>query len=464
MAAMTWPLDVNVQMHLRRCCKLSAARMTAIVLLINLGLITSIAADSGWLPSFEPILGTSKGGTRIRVHSTGSPRPLSDYFLQLGFNGETLAADHIGVINDTMVESQFIMPNIPSGMGTKGVVELSFSGSGAPYVGIGSFIFYDSDQLESEGLSGPDKDGLLALNPTVFPDNVESLNWKQIKPSCGFRDGTVAPAIHAHPNDNGGSGGSAELHIQCDEGASSVSLNEQEYFSILPSGTKHAQVVMESMVPAKESVSYEANEEEIPRRRLSSGPICTSTDTGMGLTIMVTYPSLSMDPVNATVNNGVTYIGLGGPITYLIRIIITTPGVYSVTSMYPSCAGGSPAGSFNVSAAPSPTYSYVSTTFTPGGYAPGFPVPFNIRSADSAGIVPSAQIQGPCPFSVNLKQLDPSTGISYPVPFTISSQLGGNWKVVSVPTRFLPVTGNISSQPLQFILFCHIILLLKQGQ
>lgn len=107
------------------CNKLSAAKMAALVLLINLGLVASIAADSGWLPTFEPTLGTSKGGTRIRVHSAGSPRSLSDYFLQLGFNGETLAADHIGAINETMVESQFIMPNIPSEMGTKGVVELS---------------------------------------------------------------------------------------------------------------------------------------------------------------------------------------------------------------------------------------------------------------------------------------------------------------------------------------------------
>lgn len=101
-----------------------------------------IVCIQGWLPTFEPTLGTSKGGTRIRVHSTGSPTSLSDYFLQLGFNGETLAADHIGAINDTMVESQFIMPNVPSEMGTKGVVELSFSRSGDPYVGIGSFIFY----------------------------------------------------------------------------------------------------------------------------------------------------------------------------------------------------------------------------------------------------------------------------------------------------------------------------------
>lgn len=59
----------------------------------------------------------------------------------------------------------------------------------------------------------------------------------------------------------------------------------------------------------------------------------------MGLTITVTYLSPSYDSVNATVNNGVTYNGDGGPISYLIRIIITTPGQYTVTSMYPSCAG-----------------------------------------------------------------------------------------------------------------------------
>jgi hypothetical protein len=95
------------------------------MLILKNGVVLDCA---GWLPTFEPTLGTSKGGTRIRVHSAGSPRSLSDYFLQLGFNGETLAADHIGAINETMVESQFIMPNIPSEMGTKGIVELSSPG------------------------------------------------------------------------------------------------------------------------------------------------------------------------------------------------------------------------------------------------------------------------------------------------------------------------------------------------
>lgn len=146
-------------------------------------------------------------------------------------------------------------------------------------------------------MSGPGKDGLLALNPAVFPENVESLDWKQIKPSCGFRDGTVAPAKYSPPHDNHRSGGPAELHIQCDEGASSISLNEQEYFPILPVGIKHAEMVMKNMVPAQDSSSsrlaYIANEEEIPRRRLISGPVCTISDTGMGLAIWVTYLSPS---------------------------------------------------------------------------------------------------------------------------------------------------------------------------
>lgn len=85
-------------------------------------------------------------------------------------------------------------------------------------------------------MSGPGNDGMLAFNPTAFPENVESLDWKQIKPSCGFRDGTVAPAKYALPYDNDGYGSSTELHIQCDEGASSISLNEQEYFPIPPAG------------------------------------------------------------------------------------------------------------------------------------------------------------------------------------------------------------------------------------
>lgn len=98
----------------------------------------------------------------------------------------------------------------------------------------------------------------------------------------------------------------------------------------------------------------------------------------------------------------------------------------------------------------------MSTTFAPSGYTPGLPVPFIIQSADQAGIVPSAQIIGPCPFTVTLQQVD-SSGTSYSVPFTISSQLGGTWKVTAIPIRFLPVTGTFS---LNFVLFYFPILIL----
>jgi hypothetical protein len=105
-------------------------------------------------------------------------------------------------------------------------------------------------------------------------------------------------------------------------------------------------------------------------------------------------------------------------------------------------SGASPPGSFNVSGAPSAQYSSVSTTFASGGYTPGTSVVFTITSADSQGIVPSTQIQGPFPFSVVLNQLDSSSGISYPVPFTSASLVGGIWRVTCTPTRFLNVTGN----------------------
>lgn len=70
------------------------------------------------------------------------PWSLFKHFLHVGGNGTTVAADHVEAINDFTVESQFTMPNIPSGMGTKGVVELSFSHDGGPYVDIGDFVFY----------------------------------------------------------------------------------------------------------------------------------------------------------------------------------------------------------------------------------------------------------------------------------------------------------------------------------
>jgi len=90
----------------------------------------------------------------------------------------------------------------------------------------------DGDRMEPEALSGFGKDGLLALNPSVF----QSLDLKQIKPSCGFRDGTVAPAQLPPPLSHNRSAAAVELYIQCDEGASSVSLNGQEFFPISPPG------------------------------------------------------------------------------------------------------------------------------------------------------------------------------------------------------------------------------------
>lgn len=64
-----------------------------------------------------------------------------------------------------------------------------------------------------------------------------------------------------------------------------------------------------------------------------------TTDTGMGLSIIVAYMMPLYASVNATLSTGVTYIGYGGPLVYVINIIISAPGTYSVMSINPPCAG-----------------------------------------------------------------------------------------------------------------------------
>lgn len=91
-------------------------------------------------------------------------------------------------------------------------------------------LWTDGEGLESEALSGPDQGGVLALEPSVFPEKFsQSLTSNRITPSCGFHDGTVTPAKQPIFYNNAST---AKLSIHCDEGVSCVSLNGQEYFPV----------------------------------------------------------------------------------------------------------------------------------------------------------------------------------------------------------------------------------------
>lgn len=89
----------------------------------------------------------------------------------------------------------------------------------------------DGEQLESKALSiRPEGD--LALERSVFPETVSpSLVPNQFTPLCGFQDGTVFPAKHSIPYEYARRS-TAKLSIFCDQGATLISLNDQEYFAI----------------------------------------------------------------------------------------------------------------------------------------------------------------------------------------------------------------------------------------
>lgn len=104
--------------------------------------------------------------------------------------------------------------------------------------------------------------------------------------------------------------------------------------------------------------------------------------------------------------------------------------------------------SFNVSGSPSPQFSYISTAFAPGGYAPGTPVSFNIQVVDGQGIVPTGFFGGgggSFPFRVTLSQstIVGGSNATFPVSFTTTQQGNGVWQVTCTPTRFLPITGSL---------------------
>lgn len=47
----------------------------------------------------------------------------------------------------------------------------------------------------------------------------------------------------------------------------------------------------------------------------------------------------TMGPINVTTDVAGSFIGVGGPMTYLVSVLIGYPGSYKLTSTVPSCAG-----------------------------------------------------------------------------------------------------------------------------
>jgi len=66
--------------------------------------------------------------------------------------------------------------------------------------------------------------------------------------------------------------------------------------------------------------------------------VCTYTDAGMGLLIdgMYLVPPSSNVVVGDTSTFG-TFHGEGGPMVYMVNVIITIVGTYNITSMVPNC-------------------------------------------------------------------------------------------------------------------------------
>ena len=84
-------------------------------------------------------LGTSKGGTQLRVHVTG--KGLDDgrpHYLKVN-DWNPVKTTHISVSNGA-IEDEFVMP--PYQFNKNGVVRLSYSLDGVRYVGAGEFVYY----------------------------------------------------------------------------------------------------------------------------------------------------------------------------------------------------------------------------------------------------------------------------------------------------------------------------------
>jgi len=85
-------------------------------------------------------LGTSKGGTQLRVHVFGNglddARP---HYLRVN-DWCRVKATNQSVVRNGVIEDEFVMPPFPST--SKGVVRLSYSLDGVRYIKAGEFVYY----------------------------------------------------------------------------------------------------------------------------------------------------------------------------------------------------------------------------------------------------------------------------------------------------------------------------------
>lgn len=96
---------------------------------------------SGFLPKvISTKLGTSKGGTLLRVHVTGSGLDdVRPHYLRVN-DWNPVKATYQSVVRNGAIEDEFVMPPFQST--SKGVVRLSYSLDGVRYIKAGEFVYY----------------------------------------------------------------------------------------------------------------------------------------------------------------------------------------------------------------------------------------------------------------------------------------------------------------------------------
>ncbi|KAG0620065.1 hypothetical protein M758_4G186300 [Ceratodon purpureus] len=511
-----------------------------IIHLILLGLFLN-AVDGFLWNGFSPEvistkLGSSKGGTQLRVHLAGKGLDaVSPHYLRIN-DWNPVKATYQTVINGG-IEDEFVMPPLQSS--NKDVVRLSYSLDGVRYTRAGEFVYYDGEELATTALDPTDVEGVWHLQNSIFPrTNTSELLSMTFTPTCRDEAGVVSEARYPIPYEYARQS-NAKLSIHCPIESPSpithISINGQDYVAVEDPYIEHERHVdyirldqvanstaaktppasnpptanppsagpafnqtppksaanpappspvtnppppspggnpppsISVPTPSKSPVAVSPPKSppaNIPpdgslqnsgRHLGSNMPVCTSTDTGMGLSILVMFPTpTTMGPINVTTDVAGSFTGVGGPMTYVVSVIVGFPGQYKLTSIVPSCAGITPPLSFNVSGPPSPQFSYVSSTFATGGYAPGTSVSFNIQVVDGQGIVPSGFLGGgggPFPFKVTLLQSAVVGGnnATFPVPFTTTQLGNGNWQVTCTPSRFLPTTGSVTLDGLPIV-------------
>lgn len=480
--------------------------------LILLGLFLN-SVDGVLCKGFSPEvistkLGTSKGGTQLRVHVTGkgldAVRP---HYLRVN-DWNPVKATHQSVGNGA-IEDEFVMPPLQST--NKGVVRLSYSVDGVRYIKAGEFVYYDGEELATSALDPADTEGVWLLQNSIFPrTNTFELLSMSFTPTCRDEDGVVTEARYPIAYEYARQS-NAKLSVHCPiespRRITHISLNGQDYVAVedpyvehkrrvdyvrlgqtknstaanppppspasnpptanptppSPAGNPPPGNLMGTPVAASPPKSLPANTasadsvQNSGRHLGSNMPVCTSTDTGMGLSILMMFPApTTIGPINVTTDVAGSFTGVGGPMTYVVSVIVGYPGQYKLTSIVPSCAGITPPLSFNVSGPPSPQFSYVNSSFAPGGNAPGTSVSFNIQVVDGQGIIPSGFLGAggrPFPFQVTLLQSAVLGGNNavFPVPFTTTQLGNGNWQVTCTPTRFLPITGSVTLNGLPIV-------------